>query len=107
MFQKFGRENQKTHFRFSNFSQISWHLGDNVEKFGRAGQATDGNIIRSMRFACRINKATDKHSEYVYLLLFHGNDSYAKTPQYYVRTYVYIACVLFVALPKPLMLHSC
>jgi hypothetical protein len=33
--------------------------------YGRAGQATDDNIIRRMRFACRIIKATDTHSEYV------------------------------------------
>jgi len=35
-----------------------------VEKHGRAGQATD-DIIRRMRFACWINKATNTHSEYV------------------------------------------
>jgi hypothetical protein len=43
-------------------------LWDNVEKYGRAGQATDDNIIRSMRCACWINKATDTHSEYVILI---------------------------------------
>jgi hypothetical protein len=30
-----------------------------VEKYGRAGQATDDNIIWRMRFACWVNKATD------------------------------------------------
>jgi hypothetical protein len=35
-----------------------------VEKYGRTGQATDDNIIRCMRFACWITKATDTHSEY-------------------------------------------
>ena len=34
-------------------------LRDNVEKYGRAGQATDDNIIRRMRFACWITKATN------------------------------------------------
>jgi hypothetical protein len=38
---------------------------DNVEKYCGAGQATDGNIIRRMRFARCIPKATDTHSEYV------------------------------------------
>jgi len=37
------------------------------EKYCRAGQATDGNIIRRMHFACRIPKATNKHSVYVWL----------------------------------------
>jgi hypothetical protein len=36
-----------------------------VEKYGRARQATGGNIIRRMRFACWATKATDTHSEYV------------------------------------------
>ena len=41
-----------------------------MEKYGRAGQATDGNIIRRMRFACWITKATDTHSEYIILIAF-------------------------------------
>ena len=42
-------------------------LWDNVEKYGTARQATDGNITRLMRFACWITKATDTHSEYAIL----------------------------------------
>jgi hypothetical protein len=41
-----------------------------VEKYGRARQATNDNIIRRMRFACWINNATDTHSEYVILITF-------------------------------------
>ena len=41
------------------FSRKSCRLWDNVEKYDRARQATDGNIIRRMRFACCITKATD------------------------------------------------
>ena len=37
----------------------SFRLWDNVEKCCRTGQATDDNIIRRMRFACWITKATD------------------------------------------------
>ena len=33
------------------------------EKYGTAGQATDGNIIRRMRCARWIPKALDTHSE--------------------------------------------
>jgi hypothetical protein len=50
-----------------------------VEKYGTAGQATDGNIIRRMRFACWITEATDTHSEYV-VLLSHGHSGYANAP---------------------------
>jgi hypothetical protein len=32
-----------------------------VEKYGRTGQAIDGNIIWRMRFACWITKAADTH----------------------------------------------
>ena len=41
-----------------------------MEKYGRARQATDDNIIRRMRFACWITKATDIHSEYATLIAF-------------------------------------
>jgi hypothetical protein len=41
-----------------------------VEKYGRARQATDDNIIRRMLYACWIPKATDTHSEYVILIAF-------------------------------------
>jgi hypothetical protein len=37
---------------------------------GTARQATDDNIIRRIRFACWITKATDTHSEYVILIAF-------------------------------------
>jgi hypothetical protein len=53
-----------------------------VEKYGTARQATDDNIIRRMRFACRITKATDTRSEYLTLIAFHGNNGYANAPQY-------------------------
>ena len=52
------------------FFRKSYRLQDKVEKNGTARQVTDDNIIRRMRFACRISKATDKHSEYVILPAF-------------------------------------
>jgi hypothetical protein len=46
-------EKIKTHILCSiMFFQKSCRLWDNVEKYGRARQATDDNIIRRMRFAC-------------------------------------------------------
>jgi hypothetical protein len=41
-----------------------------VEKYGTARQATSDIIIRRMRSACCIIKATDTHSEYVILIAF-------------------------------------
>jgi hypothetical protein len=41
-----------------------------VEKYGTARQATDDNIVRRMRFACWITKATDTPSEYVIRIAF-------------------------------------
>jgi hypothetical protein len=55
------KENQQIHFKFNEFStRKSCRLCNNVEKYGRAGQVTDGNVIRRMRFGYSITKATDK-----------------------------------------------
>ena len=37
---------------------------ENVEKYGKARQATGDNIIRRMQVSCWITKATDRHLEY-------------------------------------------
>ena len=37
------RENQNTHFILSNFSRKSRYLWDNIEKYGAAREAADGN----------------------------------------------------------------
>jgi hypothetical protein len=64
MFQTKVVEKIKTHFLCSiTFSRKSCRLWDNVEKYGRARQATDNNIIWRMRFACWITKAIDTHSD--------------------------------------------
>jgi len=63
------RENQNTHFMFSNFFRQSFLFRHNVEKYCRAGQDAN-NITRRMRIAYRIPKATNTHSEYVILILF-------------------------------------
>jgi hypothetical protein len=71
MFQTKFVEKIKTHILCSiTFFLKSCRLWVNVEKYGTARQATDDNIIRRMRFACRITKATDTHSEYVILITF-------------------------------------
>jgi hypothetical protein len=52
-------ENHNTHCMFNNVFPKSCRLWDNVEKSCTAGEATDDDIIRRMRNACYITKATD------------------------------------------------
>ena len=58
-------------FRF-NFFFENRAVYEIWEKYDRARQVTDDNIIRRMRFACWINKSTDAHSEYVMIIAFQG-----------------------------------
>jgi hypothetical protein len=55
---------------FNNFSRKSCHLCDNMEKYGTARQATDGNIVWRLRVACWINKTADTRSVYVIFMAF-------------------------------------
>jgi hypothetical protein len=87
------RENQNTHFMFNKFSRKSCRLWDNVEKYGTARQATDDNIIRRMRFACWITKATDTHSEYVTLIAFPRQEWLRERVSIYIIV-GYIACLV-------------
>jgi hypothetical protein len=69
--QKRCRENQNTHFVFSNFfSPKILPLWENVEKYGTARQGTYDNITGRRRFACWINNATNTLSEYLTLFTF-------------------------------------
>ena len=58
-----------------------------MERYGTVGQVADDNIMRRMRFASWITKATDTHSEYATLLLFHSNKGYTNPPN--VTLYVH------------------
>jgi len=62
-----------------------------VEKYGRAGQATDGNTIRRMGVACWITKATYKHPEYV-IPIFDGNNGFLNAAHCYVVPILFISC---------------
>ena len=56
-----------------------------VQKYGTAGQATDDSIIRRMRSACWITKATNTHTQYTLRIVYKdGGNGYAKAPQFYV-----------------------
>ena len=63
-----------------------------MEKYGRARQATDDNIIRRMRFACWITKATDTHSQYIILIAF-PRQQWLRERALVLR-YTYIACLV-------------
>jgi hypothetical protein len=82
MFQTKFVEKIKTHILYSiTCSLKSCCLWDNMEKYGRAGQAIGDNAIQRTRFACWIIKVTDTHWECVILIAFHGNNGYTNAPQ--------------------------
>jgi hypothetical protein len=62
-----------------------------VEKYGRAGQATDDNITRLMRIAYWITKATNTDSEYVILIAFALQQWLGERAS--LLLYMYIACL--------------
>jgi hypothetical protein len=84
------RENQNTHFML-NFSP-EYRAVYEMKKYGTARQATDDNFIQRMRFACRITKATDTHSEYVILIAFLRQQWLHERAS--MSRYTYIACIV-------------
>jgi hypothetical protein len=65
------RENRNTYFMLNNvlfYPRKSCHLWDHVEKYGTAGQATDDDITRRIRFGFWVNNVTNTHSEYEILI---------------------------------------
>jgi hypothetical protein len=90
------RENQNTHFVFSNFSSenraVYETIWKNIVEPGRP-QTT----LRRMRTACWINKAIQTHSEYVILIALPPQQWLHERPS--VLRYTYIACRVFTSLP--------
>jgi hypothetical protein len=80
----------------------SYRLWANVEKCGRAGQATADDIIRCMRVACWITKATDTHSEYV--MCEFSRQPWLRERTWMVRLYVH--CLSWLASITNLMHNS-
>ena len=70
MFQTKLLQKIKTHFVFNSFFSENRTDYEIMWKNFKVGQTTDDNIIRRMRFACWITKATNTHSEYVILIAF-------------------------------------
>jgi hypothetical protein len=69
-FRQICTENQKTNFMLNTYFPKIMPFMRQCGKEVTARQATDDNIIRRMRFACWITKATDTHSEYVIIIAF-------------------------------------
>ena len=69
-----------------------------AEKYGRARQVTDDNIIRCMRNEYWIAKATDVYSECVFFSVFHINSGYSNASQYYliVRCFSCLNLMLYI-----------
>jgi len=65
-----------------------------VEKYGRARQTTQDNIIRRVRSACWITKATTDAQNNYYSLLFRGRSDFSTATQCYV--YTHIACLIYI-----------
>jgi hypothetical protein len=63
-----------------------------VKHYVRVGQVTADNIIKRMRIACWITKATDKHSEYVIATAFPWQQWLRERVA--MLRYKYIACTV-------------
>ena len=68
-------------------------LWDNVEKYGRARLAIDDRIIRRMRCACWITKATGTYSEYVILIAFQWKQQFRERAL--ILLFTYNACLFW------------
>jgi hypothetical protein len=68
-------------------------------------QATDDRIIRRMRLACWVTKATNTYSQCI-LLLFHGNSGCTNAPQYYVLRMLPVLLVYISNLRCKLEIHA-
>jgi len=89
------RENQNTHYVFSNFffPKKFCHLWSNVEKCGGTRQATGDSITwsRKMQIACTLSKATTAFSEYAMHIAFPWEQWLWECVT--VFHYIYFACL--------------
>jgi hypothetical protein len=65
-----------------------------VDKYGTARQTTDDNILRRIRFACWITKATDTHSECLIRITFPLLQWLRERASLF---YTYIACLVSIS----------
>jgi len=74
-----------------------------VEKYGTARRTTDDSIIRRMRIACSITKATDAHSEYVILIAFPRQQWLRESVHLYVHSL--LSCVFLFSFTSSHLLY--
>jgi hypothetical protein len=96
------RQNQNTHFMFPKIVSL-W---DNVEKYGRAEEASDDIIIRCVRFACWITKATDTHSECVICIAVPRQQWLRERALVLRYTYIVLFVIGWTALPCVVQIAS-
>jgi len=72
----------------NNFSTNLCLLWGNMEKY-----CADDNIIRRMRFSCRITKDTNTHTEYAMLIVFPWQQWLCERA--WILRYTYTACLVF------------
>jgi hypothetical protein len=77
----------------AGFEPASFHR-DNVEKYCRAGQATDENLC--MCIVCSITESTNVHWEYVILISFPQQRWLHERPSPLRYTYGYMACLVYI-----------
>jgi len=102
---KICRENQNTLAVFSNFFfWTSCRLWDNVEDYGTARQATDGNVMWHMCFAFSITKASATHSEFVTLIAITWQKWLHECSS--VLLYTHLICLVAIVFHLTLYNHS-
>jgi hypothetical protein len=92
--EKFADKITSTHFMSNKFSPENRA----VYKRGRAGQASDDDIIWRLRYACWITKATDTHTEYVIVLIAFPRQHWLRERVSMLRLYVH--CLSCFCLPQ-------
>jgi hypothetical protein len=70
-------------FQIKVVEKVKTHF--DVEKYGRAKQATHNSIIQHTCFTYPVTKATNTHTQNIkYLLLFHSNSDFASMSQCFI-----------------------
>ena len=64
-----------------------------MENYGRARQVTHDNIMRRMRYACWINKATDTHSKVIFAALPRQNWLLERTSVFVFTNIASVICI--------------
>jgi len=83
-------EKIKAHFLDSITFSENRATYENVEKYGRAGQAKDNNIIGRMRFAGWITRTTKTPSECIILIDFFTTTMVTRT---HLSVTLYVHCL--------------